>query len=358
VSACLSDDEVLAFLDRGSSGGPRTDADQHLKQCADCRSLVAEAARGRYELDGDAHTLMDTRPVGPRSQSTRPARPLEPGALVARYRIVRPIGAGGAGVVYEAFDPQLGRRIALKMVRPDAADEISTGPTRLLREAQAMARLSHPNVVNVHDAGTFEGQVFAAMEYVDGRTLATWLTETRPAWPSIVRVFIDAGRGLAAAHSAHLIHRDFKPENVLLGSDGRARVTDFGLARTNQFGEPEWASATPSGGGAARLPSLLTLTEAGALAGTPAYMAPEQFQGARADERTDQFNFCAALYKALYRQRPFGDERGDTVTLAALAREVIAGHVREPPADRASPRPSSRSCAGDWAAIRAAATRA
>jgi hypothetical protein len=143
---------------------------------------------------------------------------------------------------------------------------------------------------------------------------------------------VDAGRGLAAAHAAQLIHRDFKPENVLIGRDGRARVTDFGLARANTFAEPEptidGADATIAGGG---MPGALTLTEAGALAGTPAYMAPEQFQGARADERTDQFNFCAALYKALYRQRPFSSSPGLAVTVGALARAVIAGDLRAPP---------------------------
>jgi serine/threonine protein kinase len=288
--------------------------------------MIGEAARALDDPDGElSASMVATRPQGALRPRAVPPRPLEPGEVVARYRVVRLIGAGGAGLVHEAFDPQLGRRIALKMVRPDTSDEAARSPTRLLREAQAMARLSHPNVVAVYDAGIFEGQVFVAMELVDGRTVAQWLQETRPGWPAVVRLFVEAGRGLAAAHSAGLIHRDFKPENVLLGDDGRPRVTDFGLARARDLGDP---TSSPIATVLSSSP-LLTLTDAGVVAGTPAYMAPEQFEGARADERTDQFNFCAALYRALYGQRPFGGEA--TVTMGALAREVSTGKLRPPP---------------------------
>ena len=356
MSGCLSDDEVIAFLGGSLPEGPRSEADEHLARCGDCRHVVAEAARGLDDADallhgslrGAAVTGLTGSTVGyghTRRISALPAAPLLPGALVSRYQVVRPIGAGGSGVVYEAHDPQLGRRIALKMVRPDAAEAESRGPGRLLREAQAMARLSHPNVVNVHDAGRFEGQVFVAMEFVDGHTAAQWML-TRPPWQKVLQVFLEAGQGLAAAHAAGLIHRDFKPENVLIGNDGRVRVSDFGLARAINFGDPgvgdaangdaPEAAAVTSEAVLEREPfatPLLTLTEAGALAGTPAYMAPEQFQAARADERSDQYNFSASLYTALYGRRPFGGPEGEALTLRSLARSVIAGDLHVPPDD-------------------------
>ena len=327
-------------------------ADEHLAGCADCRNIVAETARGLEERSFDSVSSEGDR-VDRSSLATVRERqgrglvpprmvPLEPGVLVSRYQVVRPIGAGGAGVVYEAYDPQLGRRIALKMVKPLQADTGAKGSGRLLREARAMARLSHPNVVNVHDAGIFDGLVFVAMEYVDGSTVASWLAQERRGWREVVQIFVEAGLGLAAAHAAGLIHRDFKPENVLIGNDGRVRVTDFGLARAIDLldSPPTVDKQPPPPGdrGSAR-PTSLTVTEAGMLAGTPAYMAPEQFQEGRADERTDQYNFCASLYVALYGQRPFAAATGEPLTLPALARKVMAGDFRIPDDDRSVPAP-------------------
>jgi hypothetical protein len=326
VTACLSDEDVLAFVDGELPDGRRGQADAHLSACADCRAVVAEAARSLFETDSRPRASATTHARTWREGPLRPpAQPLAPDDRVGRYQVRRMIGAGGAGVVYEAFDPQLGRRIALKMLRPDGGSWLTRGPRRLLREARAMARLAHPNVVNVHDAGTHLGEVFIALEYVDGRTVARWLRETRPDWREIVRVFVDAGQGLAAAHRARLVHGDFKPENVLIAGDGRARVTDFGLARldTDPLPDPRAPSEPPAGE-----PSLFTQT--GALVGTPAYMAPEQFQGARPDERTDQFNFAAALYRSLYELRPFGGDRTEPATVDTLAREVIAGQLHQP----------------------------
>jgi tRNA A-37 threonylcarbamoyl transferase component Bud32 len=214
------------------------------------------------------------------------------------------------GVLYSARDPQLNRRVALKMLREDrlAGIGIAESQRRLLREAQALAQLSHPNVVAVFDAGTFAGQVFIALELVSGRTLRAWLREAPRAWQDMVERFIAAGRGLAAAHDAGFVHRDFKPENVLVGDDGRVRVTDFGLARPSA--EPP---ANPSGD-EERLPgldlhgSLATLTETGHFAGTPRYMAPEQMAAGAIDGRTDQFSFCVALHEAVYGRPPFEAE--------------------------------------------------
>jgi serine/threonine protein kinase len=195
-----------------------------------------------------------------------------------------------------------------------------------------MARLAHPNVVSVHDVGTFDNQVFVAMEFVPGQTLHRWLKETPRPWRATLHAFLDAGRGLAAAHAAGIVHRDFKPENVLVGADGRVRVTDFGVARS--MGAEGETTAAP-----ATAPSLeawnqgVTLTKTGTVKGTLAYMAPEQFLGKAVDGRSDQFSFCIALYEALYGYRPF---RSDTA--AVLARDVCEGKIKDVRADSPVPR--------------------
>ncbi|MCA9712961.1 MAG: serine/threonine protein kinase, partial [Myxococcales bacterium] len=185
-----------------------------------------------------------------------------------------------------------------------------------------MAKLTHPNVIAVHDVGTYEGRVFIAMEFVDGPTLRTWLLQGPLEWNEIVEVFVKAGRGLAAAHAVGLVHRDFKPDNVLIGRGGRVLVMDFGLAR-QASSRPAEAQPTGTPPPDAR---DMVLTRTGALVGTPAYMAPEQHKGSVADPRVDQFSFCVALYEALYGERPFA---GNSV--ASLAINVLEGHVRSPP---------------------------
>ena len=261
-----------------------------------------------------------------------PSGELERGTHIGRYVILERIGSGGMGVVYAAHDPELDRRVALKLLRPDRTGAAAEQHrVRLQREAQAVARLSHPNVVAVYDAGSLGKQVFVAMELVEGRTLRQWLGEGRRSWREIVEVFAAAGRGLAAAHAVGLAHRDFKPDNVLIGQDGRVRVVDFGLARpvgdTDAGGEGEEEASSGSGG-------LLDtpLTEWGVALGTPAYMAPEQLRGQAADARSDQFSFCVALWEALYGQKPFPG-RGLREILAAENR----GELREPPAGTGVP---------------------
>ncbi len=250
---------------------------------------------------------------------------LERGANLGRYVILDRIGSGGMGVVYSAYDPELDRKVALKLLRPDR-DRSSgeTGRLRLLREAQAIARLSHPNVIHVYDAGSFGDQVFLAMEFVEGRTLRRWLDEERPSWRDVLARFVLAGRGLAAAHAAGLVHRDFKPDNVLLGTDGRVRVVDFGLARpAGNLEAAAESDSSPGSGGILASP----LTQGGVALGTPAYMAPEQLRGEAADARSDQFSFCVSLYEALHGDRPFpGTEPRE------IAEAVLRGAVREPPA--------------------------
>jgi predicted Ser/Thr protein kinase len=248
------------------------------------------------------------------------------GTSIGRYLVLDRVGQGGMGVVYKALDPQLGRAVALKLLKTDATSKVLH--ERLLREAHALARLSHPNVVAVHDAGPFGDDVFVAMEFIEGRTLRQWLTESRD-WRSVLDVFLAAGEGLAAAHRAGLVHRDFKPDNVIVGADGRVRVLDFGLARATGATEPE-PTPSPSSSGRHRLAS--PLTRHGAIMGTPRYMAPEQHRGEAVDEAADQFSFCLSLYWALYDLYPFV---GDAEKAKS---NLLAGRISAPPSETNVPR--------------------
>ena len=245
---------------------------------------------------------------------------------VGRYLLLRPLGSGGMGMVLAAHDPELDREVAIKVVHREHTEDGSEGSARLLREARAIARLAHPNVVAVHDAGVHEGRVFLVMELVDGQTLRAWLTRPRP-WTAIVETLIAAGRGLAAAHAAGIVHRDFKPANVLIGREGRPRVVDFGLARPAE--RPSGASASAEDDRRNMFDDprepLLSMTVTGTIMGTPAYMAPEQFRGAVADARSDQFAFCVTLFEALYGRRPFDGE-----SLAALGQALLWAPLRFP----------------------------
>jgi len=229
--------------------------------------------------------------------------PLGRGAAVGRFVVLYRVGSGGMGVVYAAYDPELDRKVALKLLRRAAADEAARQRQRL--EAKSMARLSHPNVVTVYDVGEHDGHTYIAMEFVEGANLDDWLRldPDRP-WQEALALFLEAGRGLAAAHEAGLVHNDFKPGNVLITGDGRALVSDFGLAamEAREAGDDE----------------------APAVGGTPAYMAPERRAGAPADARSDQFSFCVALYRALYRRPPSSPGPDD----GALARPAGTGVPR------------------------------
>jgi tetratricopeptide (TPR) repeat protein/tRNA A-37 threonylcarbamoyl transferase component Bud32 len=244
-----------------------------------------------------------------------------PGMKIGRYVVRTQVGAGAMGVVLAAYDRELDREVALKLLKHHTGDG-SAGRARLQREARALAKLDHPNVVGVHEIGVHDEQLYVAMEFVEGQTLGGWMRSVdvpRP-WPEVVRIFMEAGRGLAAAHGAGLVHRDFKPDNVMLGADGRVRVMDFGLARADAESGP---SVPTSGHDRA---SLEALTQTGTIVGTPAYMSPEQFGGAPADARSDQFSFCVALYEALYGERPFR-----ATTLGQLMRALTEGTIAEAP---------------------------
>jgi eukaryotic-like serine/threonine-protein kinase len=288
ASGCLDEATVVAFLE-GTLAPPRRSAvEHHLAKCGSCTELMTWAAADQ------AHR---SRTPG---QEGRPLiGQLSPGSRVDRYQILHAVGRGGMGEVYAAYHPDLDRCIALKVVSESGADALQRR-TRLLREARTIARLSHPNVVGVYDAGTVGERVYIAMEFVEGQTVDAWL-RTRPrGWREILDVFIAAGRGLAAAHAAGIVHRDFKPQNVMIARAGSVRVMDFGLARLAE--EPSDASARRNGADAG--PSPATVTKTGGLVGTPAYMAPEQFRGETIDARADQFSFCVALHEALYGSRP------------------------------------------------------
>ncbi|HKQ71117.1 MAG TPA: protein kinase [Polyangiaceae bacterium] len=298
--------------------------------------MVAETSKFFFEAESD-DAQPDDEP-GILELPRAPHSPLSPGTHVSRYVISEVIGIGAAGMVYGAYDPGLRRKIALKLLRTDPGRErdLDQLKERLLREGQAMARLSHPNVVTVFDVGTYGDQVFIVMELVLGQTLGQWLGEREQGWIRIRDVFVDAGRGLAAAHEQQLVHRDFKPANVLVGRDGRARVTDFGLARRIELVRDSDAPSRQSSSHdlpyevVRHRPPLLTLTATGegGLTGTPSFMAPEQFTRRRTDARTDQFSYCVALYMALYGSHPFMEGANGAEALQELATNVIAGRLR------------------------------
>jgi eukaryotic-like serine/threonine-protein kinase len=298
--------------------------------CALFAHPIPQAPRvAAYTKEVDAPTLVSNSTVGGRSPDARPVVELARGTTVGRYVILDVLGRGAMGVVHAAYDPELDRKIALKLVRarPPERDGAEDQRSHTLREAQAMARLRHPNTVVVYDVGTHGDHVFLAMELVSGGTLRQWLaSRTRP-WREVVDAFVLAGRGLAAAHRAGIVHRDFKLDNVLVADDKPARalrvlVTDFGLARGTAPSEDGVPARLESSG------SDLRLSRTGRIAGTPAYMAPEVVSGRGADERSDQFSFCVALFEALHGVRPFEGE-----TLAALALSLTEGRIREPPSN-------------------------
>ena len=243
-----------------------------------------------------------------------------------RYRVIRVLGKGGMGTVYQARDPDLERDVAIKVLRRGVDEHHAA---RLRREALALAKLSHPNVVQVYEVGMHAGQTFVVMELVPGQSLRAWMRQQpRPSWRRCVQVFIEAGEGLAAAHECGLIHRDFKPANVIVDLRGRPRVLDFGLARRVDDHGPSESTTLPSleNEPSESLALSSPLTGTGTVLGTPAYMPPEQVQGRTPDARSDQFSFCVSLYEAVYAQRPY---EGDT--LQAQVVSMINGQIRPAP---------------------------
>ena len=270
------------------------------------------------------------------------AAPMAVGEAIGRFTITGVLGRGGMGVVYAARDPKLGRLLAVKVLHRSVDDADERAQALLLREARAMAQVSHPNLVTIYDVGHDDGRAFIAMELIDGQTLGQWRRDTDAPWQQVLAHYAQAGEGLLAAHDEGLVHRDFKPSNVLRSDKGRVAVVDFGLARAvataeiAASGPPDprvppsteaVITADPRRTHAATQQDLENLTRTGALVGTPAYMSPEQFRGEPTDARTDQFAFCVALWEALFGVRPF-----EASSPVALMFAVIEGKRHEAPA--------------------------
>jgi serine/threonine protein kinase len=340
--SCPDEATVLAFLDGRLPAARITELEGHLASCGPCGELVVSVGAALAEGSRLAAGTGVALPGAPALSSASLTR----GASIGRYVVLDLVGRGGMGEVYAAYDPDLDRKVALKLLHDAGAsgESRSSSQNRLLKEAKAIARLSDPSIVVVHDAGTYAGRVFVAMEFVDGQTLATWLGDKPRTWPEIRGVFLAAGRGLAAAHAAQIVHRDFKPQNVMVAADGAVRVMDFGLASGAGDGDAP-AGPAPEHADFAHT-AAFALTRTGTLLGTPAYMAPEQYLGRRADARSDQFSFCVALYQALHGERPFA---GDS--LSALAENVTRGRLRDPSARLAAQAVASRPQRGSGPAL-------
>ncbi|MCA9686176.1 MAG: protein kinase, partial [Myxococcales bacterium] len=298
-------------------------------------SSLSQAPEATIDVTSDS-TRDATRDLPDDATGAAPES-LSPGSAIARYQVIRKLGAGAMGVVYLAYDRQLERNLAIKLMLPNAHHRHATA--RLVREARGLARLSHPNVVSIFDIGSHAGSLYIAMEYVPGQTLRKWLkAEPKPAWTETLAVLLQAGRGLAAIHAASLVHRDFKPDNVIVGSDGCVRVLDFGLVRvaTPAFDMVNLVESTTllgrrpgSGDRLARAPTMAEkLTRTGAIIGTPAYMALEQLAGDEVDALTDQFGFCVAAYEALFGKRPFVGQ-----SLEELVAKMTGGELEAPAED-------------------------
>ncbi len=277
--------------------------------------------------DAATETLVEELTLGPKRANHSTYEPIR-GDVIGRYVVLERLGAGAMGVVFAAYDPELDRRVALKLLHAR-----SRGPaqqSQLWREAQSLAKVTHPCVVAVHDVGVHEEQVFLAMEYIAGETLRAHRARTNSTLAERIELLTRAGEGLMAAHTAGLVHRDFKPDNVMIASDGRVKVMDFGLARASEGmdsrSEPALLPDADLRSSRAKLAQSQDETHAGALVGTPAYMAPEQHAGLAADARSDQFAFAVTAYEMLYGVRPFSGS-----SLSALSLAITEGKVDEPP---------------------------
>ncbi|HHH30129.1 MAG TPA: serine/threonine protein kinase [Polyangiaceae bacterium] len=294
ASRCPDEAQLASFVEGTLAPELSREVELHVDACSRCDELLATFAKLFISDDSDGVT----------------------GSVIGRYHVEELLGAGGMAVVYRARDPELGRPVALKLVRADDDARAQASHARMLREARALARLSHPNVVPAFDVGRVGDRFYIAMEYVDGEPLDVWLTGEH-GYRQRLDVLLQAGRGLVAAHQVGLVHRDFKPSNVVVGSDGRVRVLDFGLARQALHDAPRLPAVSGS--------MVTDVTRTGTLMGTPAYMAPEQLRGERADARSDQFAFAVTACEVLFGQRPF-----DGASLEQLERQVLAGEASLP----------------------------
>ncbi|HEY5924764.1 MAG TPA: serine/threonine-protein kinase [Kofleriaceae bacterium] len=295
---CPEENELVGFLQRKLPDERIRSVEEHFAACDGCRQLAFALASS----DG---------------QLVVPPPELAPGSTLGRFTIGEPIARGAMGVIYRAHDPTLRRDLALKLTNVGGAKLRPDAQERLLREAQGLARLEHPNVVTVYETGIDRDQVFIAMELIDGVSLDRWLAAQPRGWREIAAVMEQAGRGLAAAHAAGLVHRDFKPANVMIASDGRVKVVDLGLARMAAEPDHERAASTD-----ANVDAALRLTLTGMLVGTPAYCAPEQLAGEDVDAAADVFSFCVTFYESIYGSRPYAAATA-TALLARMRAESL-----------------------------------
>ena len=315
VSECPGDDTITLMVCGQLEGVQIASIEAHALDCTSCKKVIGVLQTAMPHLSGGGAEPLGARMLGL----------LAPGTSVGRYRIDDLLGAGGMGVVYAAHDPELDRKVALKLLYPtlltDGDDELAQ---RLRHESKVMAKLRHPNVATIHDLGSFHDQLFLVMELVAGSTLRAWVGADQP-WQTVVATFVATGKGLAAAHEAGVVHCDFKPDNVLLDADGRPLITDFGLAHVASAArQPIVPRAVPALGS-----SSMVEVAGGHVFGTPAYMAPERFDAAvQADAQSDVFAFCVSLYEVLYGTRPF-----DGVTVGEL-RDSIAAPPKQPDGSR------------------------
>ncbi len=296
---CPTENQLVDYLGRSPDGKEELHVDEHLASCSDCSALVFALSSGG-----------DQKPAhNPQTD------------VIGRFEIRRELGRGAMGIVYLAYDPELDREVAIKVLINDgplAAEEAE----RLQREGQSLARLSHPNVVSVHEAGIEETQRYVVMERLTGHTLDEWLSEESRDAEEIMGVLRQAGAGLNAAHQAGLVHRDFKPRNVMVCANSDVKVTDFGLVRMVDGGTDEALAKEQRGPNAQPSMTPLRLSITGSVIGTPAYMAPEQLREGTATAKSDQFAYCATAYQALCGKRPFKGE-----TLPALIESIEASET-------------------------------
>ena len=328
LTPCPEPDVVVAFLSGDLTAAEEAAFELHIDGCADCCALMAAAARSPIApTPRMPDPALETTAGGATWSSSDEVSSLVTGEVVGRYVVTGMLGSGAMGVVHAARDEELDRAVALKLLRrADGAD----GKTRLLREARALARLSHPNVVKVYDIGTHLERVWVAMELVHGDTLDQWSSAQPRNWRRVVGVLAQAARGLAAAHQCGLVHRDFKPTNVMVGPGDHVTVLDFGLARSllSKSAERSVPSDRSLDGD-----EETDLTRTGSIVGTPIYMSPEQHAGRPTDARSDQYAFCVTAFEALHGERPFPAR-----TLAALGHLKQEGRIAAVPATSSVPK--------------------
>lgn len=323
-SGCPAEEKLVLYAEKALSEEERAKIVDHLVDCDECRSIAASLHKG--ELDTGQLEEQANRPVEPRPSWTSESVPS--GTKLGRYVIIQMVGEGGMGEVYSAYDPELDRKVALKLVHAEFFEEPDDpAGSRLLREAQAMAKLSHPNVLSVYDVQSIEGDLAIAMEFIEGMTLSRWCKAEKRTWKEVLKMYIHAGEGLNAAHQAGLVHRDFKPDNVLVRKDGRVFVTDFGLVRqANEEGKAlgdRSMLVVRKEKVVSQKALKANLTKTGTLMGTPAYMAPEQLQGQEVDARADQYSFFVSLYEGLFGERPIEAKSLEEYQKLTSSKEIV-----------------------------------